>query len=66
MIEQARRIIAVRRAIVVAPVPVVVRLDGPVRAGGLGLVASADLVVCSEVVTFAMTGSASVWRRQRS
>ena len=29
MIEQARRIIAVLRAIVVAPVPVVVRLDGP-------------------------------------
>ena len=55
MIEQARRIIAVQRAIVVAPVPVVVRLDGPVRAGGLGLVASADLVVCSETVTFAMT-----------
>ena len=55
MIEQARRIIAVQRAIVVAPVPVVARLDGPVRAGGLGLVASADLVVCSETVTFAMT-----------
>ena len=39
MIEQARRIIAVQRAIVVAPVPVVVRLDGPVRAGGAGGVA---------------------------
>lgn len=55
MVEQARRIIALQRAIVAAPVPVVVRLDGPVRAGGLGLVASADLVVCAEEVTFALT-----------
>lgn len=55
MIEQARRIIAVQRAIVAAPVPVVVRLDGPVRAGGLGLVASADIVVAAAPVTFALT-----------
>jgi enoyl-CoA hydratase/methylglutaconyl-CoA hydratase len=55
MIEQARRIITVQRAIVAAPVPVVCRLDGPVRAGGLGLVASADLVVAAESVTFALT-----------
>lgn len=55
MIEQAGRIIAVQRAMVAAPVPVVVRLDGPVRAGGLGLVASADLVICAESVTFALT-----------
>ena len=55
MIDQARRIIALERAIVAAPVPVVVRLDGPVRAGGLGLVASADIVVCAASVTFALT-----------
>lgn len=55
MIEQARRIIAVQRAIVASPIPVVARLDGPVRAGGLGLVASADLVVCADTVTFALT-----------
>ena len=39
MVESARGIIALQRAIVAAPVPVVTRLDGPVRAGGLGLVA---------------------------
>lgn len=55
MVEQARRIIAVQRAIVAAPQPVVVVLAGPVRAGGLGLVASADLVVCADTVTFALT-----------
>lgn len=35
--------------------PVVCRLDGPVRAGGLGLVASSDIVVCRDDVTFALT-----------
>ena len=55
MVEQAGRIIAVQRAIVAAPVPVVCRLEGPVRAGGLGLVASADIVICSDEVTFALT-----------
>lgn len=55
MVESARRIIALQRAVVDLPVPVVCRLDGPVRAGGLGLVASADLVVCRDDVTFALT-----------
>ena len=40
MVESARGIIALQRAIAALPVPVVCRLDGPVRAGGLGLVAS--------------------------
>ena len=55
MVEAARRIIALQRAIADLPVPVVCRLDGPVRAGGLGLVASADIVVCRDDVTFALT-----------
>lgn len=55
MVETARSVIALQRAIVACPVPVVVRLDGPVRAGGLGLVASSDVVVCSRDVTFALT-----------
>lgn len=55
MVEQARRIIAVQRAIVACPVPVVARLDGPVRAGGLGLVASADIVIAGADVTLALT-----------
>jgi enoyl-CoA hydratase/carnithine racemase len=55
MVEAGRRIIALQRAIAACPVPVVVQLDGPVRAGGLGLVASADIVVCSREVSFALT-----------
>ncbi len=55
MTESARAIIDVQRRIVALPVPVVTRLDGPVRAGGLGLVASSDLVVCRDDVTFALT-----------
>lgn len=55
MVEAARTIIALERAMVACPVPVVVQLDGPVRAGGIGLVASADVVVCSRGVSFALT-----------
>ena len=55
MVESARGIIALQRAIAALPVPVVCRLDGPVRAGGLGLVASSDIVVCRDDVTFALT-----------
>ena len=55
MVESARGIIALQRAIAALPVPVVCRLDGAVRAGGLGLVASSDIVVCRDDVTFALT-----------
>ena len=55
MVEHARGLIALQRTLAEVPVPVVVRLDGPVRAGGLGLVASADIVVCRASVTFALT-----------
>jgi enoyl-CoA hydratase/carnithine racemase len=55
MTESARAIVDVQRRIVALPVPVVARLDGPVRAGGLGLVASSDVVVCRDDVTFALT-----------
>lgn len=55
MVESARTIIALQRAIAALPVPVVCRIDGPVRAGGLGLVASSDLVVCRDDVSFALT-----------
>ncbi len=55
MVESARAIVALQRAIADLPVPVVCRLDGPVRAGGLGLVASSDLVVCRDDVSFALT-----------
>jgi enoyl-CoA hydratase/methylglutaconyl-CoA hydratase len=35
--------------------PVVVRLHGPARAGGLGIVGAADVVVAADTVTFAFT-----------
>lgn len=57
MEEGARAIVDVQRRILSHPLPVVTRLAGPVRAGGLGIVAASDLVVCSEEVTFAFTES---------
>ena len=41
--------------IVGMPKPVVARLDGHVRAGGLGLVGAADIALASQSVTFAFT-----------
>jgi methylglutaconyl-CoA hydratase len=38
-----------------APKPVVARLAGTARAGGIGLVAAADLAVCADTVTFAFS-----------
>jgi methylglutaconyl-CoA hydratase len=35
--------------------PVVARVAGPARAGGLGLIAAADIAVCSTEATFAFT-----------
>ncbi len=37
------------------PKPVVARVAGPARAGGLGLIAAADLAVCASDATFAFT-----------
>lgn len=55
MEEGTAAIARLQRVIVTHPKPVVVRLAGPVRAGGLGIVASADLAICSDDVTFAFT-----------
>ncbi|HEY0537217.1 MAG TPA: enoyl-CoA hydratase-related protein [Actinoallomurus sp.] len=38
-----------------SPKPVVARLNGPARAGGLGLVTACDLAVAPETATFAFT-----------
>lgn len=57
MEEGARAIVDLQRRILAHPRPVVTRLAGPVRAGGLGIVAASDVVVCSEDVTFAFTES---------
>ncbi|MEU8242167.1 enoyl-CoA hydratase-related protein [Actinoplanes missouriensis] len=37
------------------PKPVVARIAGPARAGGLGLIGAADIAVCSAEATFAFT-----------
>jgi len=55
MEQGTRALVDLQRLIVTHPKPVVVRLAGPVRAGGLGLVASADIAICSDDVTFAFT-----------
>ncbi|MGO4255150.1 enoyl-CoA hydratase-related protein [Marmoricola sp. RAF53] len=57
MTEGARALVDLQRLILTHPKPVVTRLVGPVRAGGLGIVAASDLVICAEEVTFALTES---------
>jgi enoyl-CoA hydratase/carnithine racemase len=57
MEEGARAIVDLQRRILTHPKPVITRLAGPVRAGGLGIVAASDIVVCSEEVSFAFTES---------
>lgn len=55
MEEGSRAMVRMQRQIVAMPKPVVVELAGPVRAGGIGIVAAADLVVAAEDATFALT-----------
>jgi enoyl-CoA hydratase/methylglutaconyl-CoA hydratase len=57
MEEGARALVEMQRRIVAHPKPVVTRLAGPVRAGGLGIVAASDVALCSDDVTFAFTES---------
>jgi methylglutaconyl-CoA hydratase len=38
-----------------SPKPVVARVGGPARAGGLGLIAAADIAICAEEATFAFS-----------
>jgi methylglutaconyl-CoA hydratase len=42
-------------AVCESPKPVVARVGGAARAGGLGLIAAADIAVCSTAATFAFT-----------
>jgi enoyl-CoA hydratase/carnithine racemase len=55
MDEGTRRIVALQRLIVAMDKPVVTRLGGAVRAGGIGIVAASDVVVAAEDATFALT-----------
>ena len=57
MAEGTKALVLLQRTLVTLAKPVVTRLAGPVRAGGLGIVAASDIVVCSDDVTFAFTES---------
>ena len=50
-----RRMLALLRTIVELSKPVITRLDGHVRAGGIGLVGASDIVIAGPRTTFAFT-----------
>jgi len=50
-----RRLVALMRALLELPKPVVAVADGHVRAGGLGLLGAADLALAGPACTFAFT-----------
>ncbi|MGO1166957.1 MAG: enoyl-CoA hydratase family protein [Janibacter sp.] len=54
---RADQLIDLLRAIIACPKPVIGRIDGHVRAGGMGLVAACDLVVAGVSTSFALTES---------
>ncbi len=51
----AQRIVELQRLIVAMDKPVVVRAYGAVRAGGIGIVAAADIAIADSSATFALT-----------
>lgn len=53
--QRSREMADLLRAIVEAPLPVIVAVDGHVRAGGMGLVAACDIAVAGPRSTFALT-----------
>lgn len=55
--SRADQLVDLLRAIIACPKPVIGRIDGHVRAGGMGLVAACDLVVAGGSTTFALTES---------
>jgi enoyl-CoA hydratase/carnithine racemase len=55
MDEGARAIVALQRQILTHTKPVVVVVEGAARAGGIGIVAAADLAIVADEATFALT-----------
>lgn len=55
MDEGARAIVALQRQLLTLPKPVVAEVGGPVRAGGIGIVAASDIAVASTEANFALT-----------
>lgn len=55
MEEGARAIVGLQRLIATMSKPVVSVVAGPVRAGGIGIVAASDIAIAAEDATFALT-----------
>ena len=55
MEEGARSIVALQRLIVTLDKPVVTRISGAVRAGGIGIVAASDVAISADDATYALT-----------
>jgi enoyl-CoA hydratase/carnithine racemase len=55
MEEGTRAIVALQRQLLTLPKPVVTEVAGPVRAGGIGIVAASDVAIVSTEATFALT-----------
>ncbi len=55
MEEGARAIVAFQRQLLTLDKPVVTELAGPVRAGGIGIVAASDIAIASTEANFALT-----------
>lgn len=53
--QGTRRMLELLRAIVELPKPVIARLDGAVRAGGLGIVGACDIALAGPNASFAFT-----------
>jgi enoyl-CoA hydratase len=50
-----QRMLALMQALVELPKPVIARVDGAVRAGGVGIVGACDMAVASDAASFAFT-----------
>ena len=55
MEEGAKLLVAMQRRIVSMAKPVVTRLHGAVRAGGIGIVAASDIAISADDATYALT-----------
>lgn len=53
--DRAQELVALLRAILESPLPVVAAVDGHVRAGGMGLLGACDIAVAGPRSTFALT-----------
>jgi enoyl-CoA hydratase len=54
-VGRAHELVALLRAIVECPLPVIAAVDGHVRAGGMGLVGACDIAIAGPRSTFALT-----------